>query len=103
MCEKPKEVGPLGGLLINDFRIFLLEVAGESPRLRQDGGIFQKEERRFLEALPPHPAWLDKAFTSSRDRLFELADSYVRALGFVEIEADDKTTTLKGSVTCSAG
>ena len=65
VCEKPKDIGPAGGLVVNDLRIFLLEVAGESPRLRQDGAIFAKEEPRFLAALPPHPGWIDEALKTS--------------------------------------
>ena len=95
VCEKPKDVGPPGGLSVNDLRVFLLEVAGESPRLRQDGGLFQKEEPRFLDALPPHPPWLDEALKTSIEQRLLTAYSQARMLGFVEAEPDDKTLWLR--------
>ena len=95
VSEKPKEVGPIAGLAVNDLRVFLLEVAGESPRLRQDGGIFQKEEPRFLEALPPHPAWLDDVLKSSKEHRLGSAYLHARTFGFVESEPDDRTRWLR--------
>ena len=95
VSEKPKDVGPPGGLAVNDLRVFLLEVAGESPRLRQDGGIFQKEEPRFMEALPPHPAWLDEFLKSSKEHRLDSAFLHARTFKFVESEADDKTLWLR--------
>ncbi len=95
VVEHPKDVGPTGGLVVNDLRIFLLEVAGESPRLRQDGGLFQKEEPRFLEALPPHPGWLDEAFKSSPERRLSAAYQNARTFGFVEQESEEKALWLR--------
>jgi Helicase conserved C-terminal domain len=95
VCERPREIAPVGGLTVNDMRIFLLEVASESPRVRQDGAIFAKEEPRFLAALPPHPGWLDEALRTSLERRLETAYQQSRTLGFVETEVEDKTITLR--------
>jgi hypothetical protein len=107
VCEKPREIGPPGGLAVNDLRIFLLEAAGEAPRLRQDGRIFQKEESRFLDALSPHPGWLDQALKTSTERRLEQAFQYARIVGFVETESEDNASWLrlsgKGRSWLSAG
>jgi Helicase conserved C-terminal domain len=95
VCEHPKEVGPLGGLDVNDLRSFLLEVATESPRLRQDSGIFAKEEPRLRGALPPRPAWLDVVLKSSNEHRVYQAYSLARMLRLVEFENEDKTTWLR--------
>src|SRR5262249_38245737 len=34
VCAAPREIGPEGGPGVNDLRVFLLEVAGEPPRLK---------------------------------------------------------------------
>ena len=54
----PKEIGPDEGPIVSDLRAFLLEVASEPPRLRQDGALFQKEVDRFRATLEPLPSWL---------------------------------------------
>ena len=95
VCHEPREVGPMGGLEVNDLRVFLLEVVGESPRLRQDGGIFQKEEPRFLAALPPRPAWLDEALKTTPERRLHVAYIYAKNFGFVEVETEEKATWLR--------
>ena len=95
VVEHPKDVGPPGGLAVNDLRVFLLEVSGDSPRLRQDGGLFQKEEPRFLEALPPHPGWLDAALKSSPEHRLAAAFRNAKTFGFVEEESEDKATWLR--------
>jgi hypothetical protein len=95
VCEHPKEVGPSGGLEINDLRVFLLEVASEAPRLRQDGGIFAKDEPRLREALPTRPGWIEDALKTSGERRLELTYSLARTLNLVEHETEDKTTWLR--------
>ena len=57
-CERPVAVGPDDGPIVEDLRAFLLEVAAEPPRLRQDQGLFQKEFERFQAGLQPLPSWL---------------------------------------------
>ena len=58
VCEHPQEVGPDGGVIVDDLRAVLLEVASEPPRLRQNQGFYQKEIERFQAALEPMDAWL---------------------------------------------
>ncbi len=95
VCEHPKEVGPPGGLEVNDLRVFLLEVAGESPRLRQDGGIFVKDEPRFLDALPPRSR-LDRRGPGVTRRAPASPGLLARQdPEFVEVEDDDKTSWLR--------
>ena len=65
VCEAPREFGPEGGLFIDDLRALLLEVVAESPRLRQDGGLFVKEHDRFLAALQSVPTWFSELTTMS--------------------------------------
>ena len=95
VVEKPKEVGPPGGLCVNDLRVFLLEVAGESPRLRQDGGIFQKEEPRFYAAMPDWPSWLDSYLSCSRESRLNAAYRNAQTFGFVEVESDERANVLR--------
>ena len=93
--EHPKDVSPPGGLEVNDLRVFLLEVATESPRLRQDGGIFAKDEPRLLQALPPRPAWLDVALKTSGEHRVAVAFSIAKALKFVETETEERAAWLR--------
>jgi len=95
VCEHPKEVSPPGGLLINDLRVFLLEIAGESPRLRQDGGIFAKDEPKLRQALPARPAWLDQSLHTSDERRLGQVYALAMILKFVEPEQDERTTWLR--------
>ena len=81
--------------MINDLRVFLLEVAGESPRLRQDRGIFAKDEPRLRDALPARPAWLDHSMKTSAESRLERVYALAKLLKFVEVEADDKITWLR--------
>lgn len=94
-CEKPREFGPIGGLMVGDLRAFLLEVAGEPPRLRQDGGIFQKEEPRFLAALGPWPDWIYEALQADEEERVEDVYEHARAFKLVESEVDDRQVWLK--------
>jgi hypothetical protein len=95
VCKQPKEIGPLGGLAINDLRVFLLEVAGEAPRLKQDGSLFAKEEPRFYSAFPPVPLWLENLLKIETERRLYQAYSHARSLGFTEAEREDKAGWLK--------
>jgi hypothetical protein len=95
VVEHPKEIGPLGGLEVGDLRSFLLEIAGESPRLRQDGGIFAKDEPRLRDALPPRPAWLDTFLKTSKEHRLHQAHSLAKTQKFVEVDTDDKATWLR--------
>ncbi len=94
-CEKPAEFGPAGGTAVNDLRVFLLEVAGDSPRLRQDGGIFQKDAPRFEAALPEWPGWLDKALETDTEGRVDDAYSRAKTFGFIEADSEDKQTWLR--------
>jgi hypothetical protein len=107
VVENPKDIGPPGGLAVNDLRIFLLEVAQDPPRLRQDGGIFAKEEPRFLGAFLPHPGWLDAILGTSIERRFHEARNHARFFKFVETETEENASWLrltgKGRVWLSSG
>ena len=93
-CAEPRQVAPPGAFDVDDLRGFLLEVAGEPPRLRVDQGIFAKEEPRFLAALAPRPAWLDDRLRSSPESRVSKADSLARTLRFVDVEVDEKALRL---------
>lgn len=95
ICEVPKEFGPHAGLDLNDLRAFLLEVAGEAPRLRRDGMVFAKDETRFFDALPVRPAWLDDLLHSSPEERLDRAYSLAKTLKFVAIEDEDKSSHLR--------
>src|SRR6185312_13272059 len=86
---------------------FLLEVAGESPRLKQDGRLFQKEETRFLDAMPSQSDWLAKILKTSPEKRLSAAFDNARTFGFTESESEDKATWLrlsgKGRSWLSAG
>ncbi len=57
-CENPKEVGPDGGVIVNDLRAVLLEIAAEPPRFRQGQDLFGKEIERFQACLETLASWL---------------------------------------------
>ena len=58
VSENLQTIGPEGSIIVDDLRVFLLEVVAEPPRLRQDDEIFQNDLDRFLEALQELPASL---------------------------------------------
>ena len=58
VCDRPKEVGGDRGVLVDDLRAVLLEVASVPPLLRQDQELYHKETDRFLAELEPVDAWL---------------------------------------------
>ncbi len=57
-CESPSEIASEGGYLLDRMRALLLEIATDSPRLKQEGNLFQKENDRLNAVLPPIPDWL---------------------------------------------
>src|SRR5262249_60291209 len=83
-CERPAEVAPDDGPIIGDLRAFLLEVAAEPPRIRQDDDLFQKEVARFQAGLDPLPKWLMELLHWSDDNRLERALAWARTLDFVE-------------------
>ena len=91
----PTEVASPAGLVTNDLRVFLLEVAGQPPRLRQDGGLFVKEEPRFLEALPAWPDWLYEAISREAPLRVEDAFRWAGDFKFTAREEDERETTLR--------
>jgi hypothetical protein len=93
--ENPKVIGPLGGLSINDLRVFLLEITGEAPRLKRDGMLFAKEEPRFFDAFPPLPEWIVKLLKLTPERRLYQAFHHARTIGFTEAEHDDKSISLQ--------
>jgi hypothetical protein len=105
-CAKPKAVGPEGSVIVDDLRAFLLEVASEPPRLRQDRALFQKEVERFQEALGTLPSWLSQALSSSPERRLSQAFGWARGLKLVSERMEPKHTLLqispKGSQWLSA-
>jgi hypothetical protein len=80
VCERPKEVGPDDSPIVGDLRAFLFEVASEPPRLRQDGGLFQKEVERFTASLEPLPPWLLGVLEWSDEGRLNQAIAWARSL-----------------------
>ncbi len=79
----PAEVGPEGGLLILDLRAVLLELAGGPGRVRQDHGLYAKEQDRFLATMLVAPGW---SLDEPKDRVQRLT-AVVRLIqnrGFVD-------------------
>ncbi|MDR3632358.1 MAG: helicase-associated domain-containing protein [Isosphaeraceae bacterium] len=74
VCEHPEQVAPEGGTVVSDLRAYLLEVASEPPRLKQDASLFAKEVPRFHDILEPYPRWLPGDWTvRAEDRLHNAA------------------------------
>lgn len=84
VCERPAEVATDDGPIVGDLRAFLLEVAAEPPRLRQDQELFQKEVGRFQAGLEPLPKWLMELLHWSDQNRLERAHAWARTLAFVE-------------------
>jgi hypothetical protein len=95
ICEKPKEIGPDDGAIVNDLRAVLLEVASEPPRLRQDLSLFQKEFERFLAVLEPLPAWFLEAQKWSGEIRLGQAMVWARALRLVKDEREGNQLRLQ--------
>jgi hypothetical protein len=84
ICQRPAEIGPEAGALVNDVRALLLEVASDPPRLRQDHALFQKESERFQPLLETLPAWLLQALKWSDEGRLTQALAWARALQLVK-------------------
>ncbi len=95
VSENLKQFAPPSGLFVHDLRTFLLEVAAESPRLRQDGGLFVKEFPRFEEAMATWPDWLYAMLgIKLSDRVEEAFDLAVD-FKLVEDDPDDDKARLR--------
>ena len=94
ICERPKEIGPEEGIIVNDLRAVLLEVAGEPPRLRQDHALFQKESERFQALLEPLAAWLLQTLKWSDEGRLTQALAWARALQLVKEISEGKEIRL---------
>jgi hypothetical protein len=77
--SQPRDHGPEGGWHVADLRAFLLEVAAEPPKIRQDGAIFAKDVDRFLGVFAPFPDWL--AFFTKRSADDRLDDALLFSQG----------------------
>ena len=55
---QPANLASSSGILLDDLRVLLLELAEEPPRLKTDGSLYQKEEERLLTAFAVRPEWL---------------------------------------------
>jgi hypothetical protein len=94
-CEKPKAVGPDSSIIVDDLRAFLVEIATEPPRLRQDRELFQKEVERFVEGLEALPAWLIQVISLSPEKRLKQAYDWARRLTLVREKTDQKATRLE--------
>ncbi|MBX6311719.1 MAG: helicase-associated domain-containing protein [Isosphaeraceae bacterium] len=88
MAERLAESGPTSGVFIDDLRTFLLEVASEPPRLKQDRSIFQKDSERFTQALEPLPLWLAGMLNLSVEQRLQKALNHARWLRLVKERTD---------------
>lgn len=95
VCENPREMGPEGSVIAGDLRAFLLEVASEPPRLRQDGDLFQKEVDRFQTGLEPLPVWLMGLLKWSDEARLSQALGWARALELVADVAEGSQIRLQ--------
>ncbi len=95
VCKTPKEVGPESSPIIDDLRAFLLEVASEPPRLRQDKSLFQKEIVRFQQTLGPLPTWLLAFLKWSDESRLNQAHNWARFLKLVQESVDGKQILLR--------
>ena len=84
VCPIPKELAPHGGVIINDLRAVLLEIANGPPRLRSDLVLYQTERKRFLPALESLPPWLFENLSWSTESRLNQAVEWARALQMVK-------------------
>jgi hypothetical protein len=90
VCEAPSQLGPDGGPAVNDLRAFLLEIAAEPPRLRQDHSFYQKEVGRFLDGMEPLPEWLSSTLSWSPEKRLNQAGYLANKLQLVVNYVEDK-------------
>lgn len=90
-CPNPKAPGPDGNLLAEDLRAFLLEIASEPAKIRQDGALFEREVGRFREALPMLPDWLLKHLEWTEDSRLNQAGMWAQQLKLVKTSPDGKS------------
>ncbi len=95
VCSKPESIGLETGPLVDDLRAFLLEVASDPPRLRQDGEIFSKEQDRFLAALGPSSTWSSSVLGIPDDDRLDLAYGEAETLKFVKDHKEGKSLQLQ--------
>ena len=88
------QLAPPGGMLLDDLRVLLLEVAENPPRLKVDNDFFQKEEQRLLAALPEWPDWLAAALKKDPDRRLSETLSWARCLNMVTSAENDTEARL---------
>ena len=94
VCESPREFGPDESVAVGDLRAFLLEVASEPPRLRQDLSLFQKEIARFQEVLEPLPTWFAGFLGLSSEKRLFVALRWAQDLKLVKEALDGKVIHL---------
>lgn len=82
-CPEPAEVAREGSLIVDDLRSFLLEVASEPPRLRQDSVLFAKEESRFRDCLEPQPRRLPTEWVWTPEKRIKEAGHWAADLKLV--------------------
>lgn len=95
--ESPRAVGPDGSVVVSDLRAYLLELSSEPPRLRQDGMLFQKEVKRFLDILEPLPEWLTKALKWTPESRLNQAHNWALTLNLVKEKVEGKEIRLLAS------
>ena len=95
VCESPREVGFDGCLIAGDLRAFLLEVASEPPRIRQNHAIFTKEIKRFQDVLEPVPPWMSALLEWTTDGRIDQALAYAHALHLVRETLEGKQPRLQ--------
>lgn len=94
VCEHPADFGPEGGIIVNDIRAVLLEIATEPPRLRQDVHLFQKEIDRFRAALDPVATWLLHTIKWSAEDRLNRAIAWTRAAQLTTVRPDGRQIRL---------
>ena len=91
----PREVGPEESVVVDDLRAFLLEVAGEPPRVRQDHAIFHKHAERFLESFALLPPWLAEVLGWPPEGRLKQALNWAHDLKLVKEKAEGKQVLLQ--------
>jgi len=90
----PREAGPEDSVVVDDLRAFLLEVAGEPPRVRQDHAVFHKDTDRFLETFAALPIWLAEILGWPPEGRLKQALHWAHDLKLVKEQAEGKQVRL---------